>query len=197
MTPNEDDARNTEPRSPSTEARRLVADHIRSLSGFPCWSVRQGGGSFVTFEFGAPRLEVREPIPHAKVPSLRRRLVTVRGEHHLWIEQCDWSLLEHDQPIAHSESERAVLSEALARLDGAKLRAVRLCPSRGGTDLQFEFDFALRLERCVDSGPDAPIWHLWSGDRVLSLLASGQLELGQEDEKSPRRFSCDVLALVL
>jgi hypothetical protein len=179
------------------DARKRLEENFRGLSGLPCWNVRQGYGSFVTLEFGQPRLEIREPIPDSSRASLRRRLVTVRGEHHLWVEQCDWSVVEREKQLAHSESETSVITQALAHLDGAILRTVHVFPDRGESVFDFEFDASLRLKRYADFAPDDPIWHLDSHDRVLSFLSSGQLQFGRSDEQASELVACEDVELAV
>lgn len=156
---------------------------------------RQGYGSFVTLEFGQPRLEIREPIPDSLRPRLCRRLVTVRGEYHLWIDQCDWSVAERKEQLAHSKSEPSVISQALAHLDGAILRTVRVFRDRGESAFDFEFGASLRLKRYADSAPDDPIWHFYSRDLVLSYLSSGQLQFGRGDEQASELVACEDVEL--
>jgi hypothetical protein len=179
------------------DARQLLEESFRGLSGLPCWNVRQGYGSFLTFEFGQPCLEIREPILDSPRSSQRRRLVTVLGEYHLWIEQCHWSVSEHQEQLAHSESESSVISRALDHLDGSILRTVRLVPDRGECAFDFEFDTSARLKRYADATPDDPIWHLYSNDLVLSYLSSGQLQFGRGDEQAPQLVACDNLEILI
>src|SRR5947209_15880038 len=68
---------------------------FRPVYGLPCWNAKEGYGSFLTMEFGEPHLVIREPRSRPEFsPRLRRalarRLVTVRGEWHLWIYCCQW-----------------------------------------------------------------------------------------------------------
>jgi hypothetical protein len=66
----------------------LLADAFDPVRGLPSWDVRRGHGSFLTLEFGPPRLEiddVRNVHAHIgadwiKVP---RRMAQVHGEWHL------------------------------------------------------------------------------------------------------------------
>lgn len=134
----------------------------------------------------------------ARPLRLRRRKIAVGGEHHLWVEQCDWSLFEQEKELAHSESARAEISRALARLDGAILRSVRIAPGRGRCRFDFEFDISLRLERCSGFEPDHAIWHLYAHGLVLSLLASGQLESGPgDDAQAVELVECEDLELAV
>ncbi|OYW97252.1 MAG: hypothetical protein B7Z14_18215, partial [Bosea sp. 32-68-6] len=107
------------------------------LLGLPCWNVRKGRGSFLTFEFGDPALEVREPIAPTTtasgkiMASWRRRTVRPIGEWHLWIYCCNWRCSARGSEIAHSESEDEKIEAAAAELDGQRLRSVRVDPIKG------------------------------------------------------------------
>ena len=71
--------------------------------------MKPGHGSFITLEFGEPRLEIREPreAKPDSTPKLRelfaRRKVTIRGEWHLWVYSCHWSIFNTDKLIGCSD----------------------------------------------------------------------------------------------
>src|SRR5215217_5037296 len=116
---------------------------FKRFRGKPCWGVKRGYGSFLTFEFGKPRLEIREPKSLGSSASGRlresysRRLATVHGDWHLWIYCCDWVVRKGDVVIGDSSSARRV-DRAAAFLDGQKLLSATLRPR--GARTHFEFD---------------------------------------------------------
>ncbi len=67
------------------------------IYGSPCWNVKPGHGSFLTLEFGQPRIEFHEPRAVNYSRSLRlkqhhaRRRVIIHGEWYLWIYCCYWN----------------------------------------------------------------------------------------------------------
>jgi hypothetical protein len=67
----------------SSIIRQVFAD----LYGLPSWNVRKGHGSFMTFEFGEPYLEVGEAIERETPFGFRcvKRQTAVHGVWHLWI----------------------------------------------------------------------------------------------------------------
>src|SRR5437763_1639449 len=68
--------------SPST-----IQQNFANLYGVPSWHVCQGYGSFLTFEFGTPHQEI-EPVINRESKregSRPTRMVTIRGDWHLWI----------------------------------------------------------------------------------------------------------------
>ncbi|MEM8854527.1 MAG: hypothetical protein AAGD34_12570, partial [Pseudomonadota bacterium] len=64
---------------------------VRPMVGQVAWGVAQGYGSFLTFNFGEPKLMVTE---RRSVKSGRRRSAHVRGDGHIWIYCCDWRALQ-------------------------------------------------------------------------------------------------------
>lgn len=120
-----------------------------ALSDKPCWGVTKGQGSFLTLEFGAPRLIVREPMvsPGARSARVRRMLarrhVCVAGEWHLWLYSCEWKAWSGDRIVGDSSSTRRI-NRAARSLAGQKLVAVSL--SSRGARTRFEFDLGGVLE---------------------------------------------------
>lgn len=120
--------------------------------GEPSWLVRRGHGSFVTFEFGEPRLEVGEPELRLYVfsPKVRdrvaKRLVAVHGAWHLWIYCCAWRLTHRGRPLARSESRPQRIDSALAVLDGQALVSVSVDADARTT---FTFDLGCSLLMAV------------------------------------------------
>src|SRR4029450_2184389 len=52
---------------------------LHPLHGLPCWNVRRGFASFMTFEFGNPHLDVMEPKePQFAVSARVRRVLRSR-----------------------------------------------------------------------------------------------------------------------
>jgi hypothetical protein len=147
-----------------------------SLYGQPCWGVRPGYGSFLTLEFGAPHLEVREPIMASKTASakvrisLARRNVYPRGEWHLWIYCCDWELLSNGKRIADG-STRNKMRRAADVLNGQKLTRFSVSPRK--ILCTFEFDLgAVLTTRPFDKKSEQ--WLLYEPEhRVLVLRADG------------------------
>lgn len=128
----------------------VIEEAFGQIYGKPCWNVKQGFGSFLTFEFGNPHLEIREPDPnpHTVSPKLRwlhsRRRVTIHGDWYLWIYCCRWKLWEGKKLICHSESTRRIIEKALRNLDGQALQTVRVNPKNSLSE--FGFDLGGRLE---------------------------------------------------
>ena len=128
----------------------LIDQVLQPLYGKPCWNAKHGFASFLTFEFGQPHLEIREPIKDLKTKlssvkrSLSKRNVFVHGEWHLWIYACNWKVLIDDAPIAYSSSSAERTQRAADELNGQALRKVVIDVHSAKTT--FCFDFGGRLE---------------------------------------------------
>ena len=126
-----------------------IADLFQPLVGLPSWNVTKGHGSFLTIEFGTPRLKIREPrdVPNA-MPRVRqlfaRRLVTLHGQWHLWIYCCGWRIRMPGKVLAHNESTDEEIAEACRELNGQALTEVRHTTVVGQT--YFGFDLGGVLE---------------------------------------------------
>jgi len=72
-----------------------------------------------------------------------RRLITVRGDWHLWIYCCDWAVFKGARLIGDSESNRRI-DRAAHFLNGQKLLKASVMPR--GMRSVFEFDLGGRLE---------------------------------------------------
>ncbi len=149
---------------------------FRAVLGQPCWGVRRGVGSFLTLEFGQPRLEVRDPIVVAETYSssrvrerLRKRTVTVVGRWHLWIYCCEWEVRSNRGVVATSSSSSRRIDRASVILDGQQLVAVVLDPRRAGTTFEFDLGGSLKTKPNDRSSEQ---WMLFEPNgKVLTLRA--------------------------
>jgi hypothetical protein len=159
----------------------IIDDVFTPIYGKPCWQAQQGYGSFLTFEFGEPHLCILEPRQPRKPVSARvekllgRRLVTVRGDWHLWIYLCDWRILSRGQVLADNNSKRRVIRRATSELNGQAL--VRLTVNESLVSI-FEFDLGGRLEAVPNTKAYEKTDDLWllfePSGHVFTLRADGQ-----------------------
>ena len=136
------------------------------IYGRPSYLDHQGYGSFVTMEFGEPRLETDPPRDRPfhfwkkkKALTLPSRLVTVRGEWHLWIYCCDWVLRWQDRRLAHSESSTARIARGFALLEGQSLTDVVVNPDDGRSVFSFDLGCTLHTTPYGDD-PEEEQWFL-------------------------------------
>lgn len=158
-----------------------IAAAFAPVLGCPAWQVKKGHGSFLTLEFGAPRLEVG-PVRKSRKPGCPgHRDVAVTGDWHLWIYCCGWNIVQDSERMAHSESADAAIAKATGWLDGQLLE--RLWMEPGTTVTRFEFDLGGVLETFpVGDDPSDEQWFLYepSGD-VLGVRADGRFSYGPGD----------------
>jgi len=160
----------------------IIEETFGKLLGIPSWGVKQGHGSFLTFEFGQPFLEVGEVLDHAdrpQFPATRSRLVYVHGEWHLWVYCCSWVIQHEDKSIAHSESPREAIQIACSVLNGQSLTAVEVRPATGTTE--FTFDLGGRLETSGEGYEKTDTsWMLFRPDRrTFSYRSDGYYSLAE------------------
>ena len=147
---------------------------FKQLLGKPCWGVKRGCGSFLTIEFGQPHLKIYEPrvttSTSKKVQaSAARRQAYVRGDWHLWIYCCDWSVSDGSNKLVGDTYSRKSIDLAAKFLNGQALVASTLI-SRGMRTV-LEFDLGARLETKRYNRTDEQ-WMLYEpGGKVLTVRA--------------------------
>ena len=107
--------------------------------------------------------------------SQARRLVTLRGEWHLWIHSCAWEVFTGDRRIVHSNlrgSSKRPIQRAADEMNGQRRLRVTVEPRSART--VFGFDLGSRLEpRAYDVEVDQWLPYKPSG-YVLALRGDGQ-----------------------
>lgn len=166
------------------------------LFGTPCWGVSRGFGSFLTLEFGPPRLVIREPMAATAEASTRvkrllaRRSVHVRGRWHLWIHSCEWRVVAKGKVVGDWTTARRI-QRAARELNGQTLQDVTV-GGRGGRT-HFVFDLGAELEtKPYDRSSEQ--WLLYEpGGQVLTWRADGRYQYGSGNH-SPERLRWRTLA---
>ena len=159
-----------------------IDELFQPLIGVPSWNVKKGYGSFLTFEFGNPNLEIREPrdVPDA-TPQVRQlfaqRRVTLRGQWHLWVYCCGWRICLGGNEIAHDESTDEEISVACLKLDGQAIQQVTCEPEVGRT--LFHFDLGGVLETQPYDDELLKQWMLYLPDgNVYTFRSDGAVSFG-------------------
>jgi len=150
---------------------------LKKVYGKPSWDVHKGHGSFVTFEFGKPKLEVSKkvlrPKAGAKFLKYPKRMAKVHGDWHLWIYCCHWEIRQHGRRIAHSESEDQKIDKACNFLNGQLLTKVVVTPRTWKTD--FYFDLGGHLQTSSYRSEPIEMWMMYCPDgRVFTLRDDGK-----------------------
>lgn len=177
---------------------KAVSDSFSHIKDFPCWNVRKGHDSFLTLEFGEPLLTINEyqrthgkPLP-GEHPRIARRDTIVRGEYHLYIYCCHWSINLPDGTTVHSKSPREDIEKTLEQLSGQILKKATVAP-RNGSSL-FEFDLGGKLqtlpyEESTREGEPHDSWMFFETENVLTYRADGKYAYHPSKEKTKEWFT--------
>ena len=158
-----------------------LAKFVSAMLGLPAWGVKQGHGSFLTFEFGEQKLEMGEPRQSGELG--RGRTAYVHGEWHLWIYCCHWRVLHGGTQLAWSEDADEVIGRAAAKLNGQKLIAVDVDPAEGRSI--FTFDLGGSLETWpYGAAPTAEQWFIYGSAEVFAYRADGLYSKGSGETLS-------------
>jgi len=148
-----------------------IENHFNGVVGLPVWNAKQGVGSFLTLEFGRPR--IRKIEPNSRRSS---RKVVVYGEFHLWIYDCHWEILKSSSKIADDKSKKNSIEKSLDFLNGQILVSVEFHESL----TRFSFDLGSSLITSpleIKEGLDQ--WILYRENHsILALTKDGLLNTG-------------------
>jgi len=150
-------------------------------------------GSWLTLHFGTPKLDVRDAVPTARSKALQRRAVFVEGQHRLWIDLCDWEIIEAGRRRFHSDQRRGELRRAADHLDGQVLQGFSLSLRPLRCTFRFDAGSTLVTQRYSRARQDDELWRFYSSRTYLGLRSDADLVFGTLD---PERLSnCPALAL--
>lgn len=157
------------------------------LLRLPCWGVQQGYSSFLTLEFGEPYLSIRNSTqtrPDSELPAYRSP--RLKGEWHLWIYCCGWTISQDDERLADYESPDPEVAAACGKLEGQMLSRVAMLPETGQSVLAFD------LGGRIDTEPfDTDLleqWHLFGpGERCFTYRSDGSACLSRSDTPPDER----------
>jgi len=165
---------------------------FRKIYGLPAWRVAPGWGSFLTFEFGEPHLDIREPttakgnVSEKVRKLLAARRVMIKGDWHLWINCCDWKVWSKKKLIGKS-TQASTYQKAADFLDGQKLVQFALLPLR--CHCVFQFDLGGRLEtHPYDQKSEQWLFFDKQSHTVLTLRADGNYSYGESDRAGPENW---------
>lgn len=152
---------------------------LQLLVGQFVWSVTSGVDTWLTMQFGEPHRVVREPLPAGEDESmdvrrgLGRRLILMKGDLSLFVQESQWSILTKDSAVNWKSDEALVREMIRYHLDGQKvLSAVRRVDE---TVLEFDLGTIVRLgNSIVPDDMNSTLWSIreWGGS-FYSLLNNG------------------------
>jgi len=154
-----------------------LTHELKPLMGLYAWSARRTHGSFLTLQFGEPRLSIRQPLTSSR--SARRRLVRAVGQWEIWIEQAVWRL-DWGAGSVTSDDDQPVIEQALINLDGQALTDFRNDETARASS--FHFDLGAVLSVSPDGSADEPQWHLSHHQQwIASYMNDGRVEVQRVD----------------
>jgi hypothetical protein len=165
-------------------SEKLLRKIFKNLYGKPSWNVHRGYGSFITFEFGKPKLEVLEklfkPTSRRKYPH---RYAHVKGEWHLWIYCCEWVIRQDGRKVGDDTSERKI-DRGCSVLGGQHLTKIAVNPKNWQTNFYFDLGGHLQTKpypknwrknfsrhlKCKNEHEPSEMWMLRCSDNKWFLL---------------------------
>lgn len=168
-----------------SELKGTVLRILRGSLGRPCWQVRWDRQIGLDMNFGAPRMELRQPtVSTARSPRVRaqfaRRGVYLRGSHWLVAHPGRWRLALADGLTVRDTASAKRLDIATARLEGELLEGLAIDRQSGRTEFFFDLGARLTVQapRAYSSDPDLELWSLHSRSRFVAVFAGGSYDTG-------------------
>ena len=149
-------------------SEKLLQQIFKKLYGKPSWNVQGGWGSFITFDFGKPKLKVFKPSKRTGQKYLER-FAYVYGEWHLWIYCCDWVIRQNNRKVGDSTSKEKIDRGCLA-LGGQYLTKVVVNPKNLQTDFYFDLGGHLQTKPYKKEDEPSEMWKLRCPDGKWFLL---------------------------
>ena len=165
---------------PMNSANPLPA--FAPLIGQLVWAVSKGYDTFVTMEFGAPHLLVREPRAPRRNASPRlertaaRRSAIVKGDWHLFIEFAEWRMTSANGSIGSRDKKRASWQAVLDDISGQRL-IVAESPTPGSLTLRFDLGGVAEIWPHPEIDNDVWTLHPWVGN-IIGCRHDGTIETG-------------------
>ena len=165
---------------------------LKSVLGLPCWQVRWDNQVGLDMNFGAPRLEIREPRASTS-KSLRvrqlfaQRGVYLKGTHWLVAAPEVWRLRLGDGFEVRRTSSAKRLDIAVARLSGEKLRTLEINARTGATTFRFDLGSTLEVRPPRQlHDDDLELWSLHAPiNRYVAVFAGGLYRTGSTKTRDP------------
>ena len=164
----------------STAPIRKPEEAFLPMIGRHAWSVSRTHGTFLTLEFGAPHLEVREPVVASSdsLPTVKRllarRRVFVVGDWHFWVKYGHWEIRTANHLVRSEEAHVAQIEEAVQELDGQILLSVAPGAAPNSCVLKFDLGGSLYIWPSTDVGDDQWSIYPFNGN-IISYQMNGSI----------------------
>lgn len=168
---------------------------LQKLTGLCCWDAKNTEFSWLSLNFGDPRLDIREPKDSetlAQYTSARIKLnkslrhVWLRGDFWVWIDCCHWDIVFRGKKIAHSESRKSVMAKSMGKIDGQIIKKIEIFPDTAQTNFIFDLGGEIQMRRYEDL-EDRPLWHFYDdkAKNVYSFKDNGKIKFGPGNQVPP------------
>jgi hypothetical protein len=141
----------------SNSARAVVDHGFTQVVGLRAWAPSVGVGSFLTIEFGNPRISSTG---------------TSQGEFHLWVYGASWEIRERTRTIASSSDDHAAMVAGAQVLDGAPVRSFEF--NRERMTLSLRFDPSVELAVTPLGDLEMEEWFLYLDDGTVITVGPGE-----------------------
>lgn len=160
--------------------KKKIINYFKPILNEHSWNVQKGYGSFLTLEFGNPRIEYSEPEnwKHLNIPlkEHKKRNVIIKGTHQLWIYCCNWQIKANGQNIAFDESTDEKIWNAVNYLNGQKLNEVIIDLKKQITIFKFDLGGEITtFNEAYNHGSE--MWMLYMPKEVLTLNNMGKFNI--------------------
>jgi hypothetical protein len=169
-----------------TASCRFLRDRFSPLKDLPAWGSSSWYGSWLRLNFGKPHLVIVESPKGTNARRKGAREVHVVGAHNFSLDMCRWRILDGKRRRFHSDQSRMFLLRAGAFLEGRTLLGISLAVRPLEFQLRFEGDATLVVKPYNRAPHSDPLWHLYTGDQYLGLVAGRRL-FYRRLSKSPLR----------
>jgi hypothetical protein len=158
-------------------SEKLLQQIFKKVYGKPSWGVHKSDYSIISFDFGKPKLHVKEVVQPTKSRNYPRRIVRVHGDWNLWIYSCDWEIRQNDCKICDSSNSKWPAEKIIRGcgiLDGQILTNVVVSSKNLVTDFHFDLGGHLQTKPYKKKGEPDSMWSLFCPNgRVFSLDSDG------------------------
>lgn len=168
------------------DIEQQLRNDLQKLSRLCCWDVQNSEYSWLSLNFGTPRLEIIEPkdtdflerLDSARLKqknSLRR--VRVRCDFWFWIDCCHWDIIFRGEKMADRNSNKSIIRKAINLIDGQIIKRFEIFPDQVKTNVYFDLGGEIHM-RLEGESEDQPLWHIFNDieDNIYSFRDNGKLE---------------------
>lgn len=157
-----------------------IQNIIEPIIGQLVWGVKQGYGSFLSLEFGNPKIDfsgIKKPLDKGRFPfnNFENRHVTIKGDHTFFVNMANWKIYANESELAYDESERNEIEFALSFINGQKLKKVIIDSNQKTTEFEFDLGGIIKISNENYSDEINEMWNFYTeSEKVLTYRNDGK-----------------------